>query len=293
MKMKSNTMQVILRTIFLFLMFLPMVMQAANYALIIGVGNYPKDSGWWKIHGDKDLELIEPILLNHGFEKSNIIKLVNEQATRLAIEKSFNKLISKAKVEDVIYIHFSGHGQQITDLNGDEEDGLDEAWIPYDAKLQYSKGEYEGENHIIDDMLNTWLFNLRKKVGEKGKIIVVVDACFSGDGTRSFDDDIIVRGTSYIFNIPGTHEQYTPDKSNKVDWIAIFACESKSASYETQEGHGSLTYAMCNIADKLSVEPCYVIRDSLECKINNQILRYQKPVLTAEPSNRRNDTILP
>ena len=39
------------------------------------------------------------------------------------------------------------------DDNGDEEDGLDEALIPYDAQFWYAPGEYEGQNHLRDDEL--------------------------------------------------------------------------------------------------------------------------------------------
>ena len=61
---------------------------------------------------------------------------------------------------DIIYLHFSCHGQPIEDIDGDEDDGWDEALIPFDAKKKYQKGTYTGENHITDDELNSYLKRL-------------------------------------------------------------------------------------------------------------------------------------
>ena len=82
---------------------------------------------------------------------------------------------------DELYIHFSGHGQQVTDVSGDEPDGLDEALIPYDAAIEYGRNGYKGQNHILDDELGVWLEALRESVGPKGVIVVALDACHSGD----------------------------------------------------------------------------------------------------------------
>ena len=83
------------------------------------------------------------------------------------------QLLHSAKQGDIIYIHFSGHGQRITDCDEDETDGLDEAWIPYDAHRLYLKDVYEGEKHITDDYLNEYLTQLRQAIGGNGKIVVI------------------------------------------------------------------------------------------------------------------------
>ena len=50
----------------------------------------------------------------------------------------------------------------MTDIDGDEEDGLDEAWIPYDGYLQYSNKD-RGENHLVDDEIGLLLTKVYKK----------------------------------------------------------------------------------------------------------------------------------
>ena len=44
-----------------------------------------------------------------------------------------------------------------------------------------------GEKHLIDDEINVLLTDIRKKIGEEGAMLVVVDACHSGDSSRGED----------------------------------------------------------------------------------------------------------
>ena len=254
---------------------------ATKRALVIGIGNYPEASGWAKINGDKDLPIVRDMLLANGFQSKDIVELKNESATADAIRKALDALVAKAAKGDVIYIHFSGHGQQITDLHGDEEDGFDEAWIPIDAQFSYAKGKYEGENHIIDDQLNQWLSQLRSKVGATGKITVVADACHSGGGSRGDEDEseYVVRGTSDAFVISGNTKPFSGEVGT-IDWIFISACKSYQCNYE-YKGTGSLTYALGQQKANLSSTPAQQIQRSIRSTIANIIPFTQTPVLEA------------
>ena len=235
-------------TIFLILISISALAQD-KYALLIGIGKYPDGSGWNTIHGDNDIPIIESFLINNGFSADNIEELSNSSATKVAIMESLEKLRMKATRGDVVYIHFSGHGQQITDLNGDEKDGYDEAWIPYDAKKSFKKGEYEGENHIIDDDLNNYLNGLRSKVGPFGKIVVIADSCHSGSGTRGSSDDDFIRGTSEAFVIPEKASNIIK-KDSPVHWLFVAACKSYQTNHELKSDdgiyYGSLSYIISN-----------------------------------------------
>ena len=254
---------------------------ATKRALVIGIGNYPEASGWAKINGDKDLPIVRDMLLANGFQSKDIVELKNESATADAIRKALDALVGKAAKGDVIYIHFSGHGQQITDLHGDEEDGFDEAWIPIDAQFSYAKGKYKGENHIVDDQLNQWLSQLRSKVGATGKITVVADACHSGGGSRGDEDEseYVVRGTSDAFVIPGNTKPFSGEVGT-IDWIFISACKSYQCNYE-YKGTGSLTYALGQQKANLSSTPAQQIQRSIRSTIANIIPFTQTPVLEA------------
>lgn len=265
--------------IFLFAMFSLLSVQAmTRRALVIGIGEYPATSGWTKINGDKDIPLVEEMLLANDFSKENIVELKNSQATFAGIQKAFEALISKASDGDYIYIHFSGHGQQITDLNGDEKDGLDEAWIPYDAQFAYAKGKYEGQNHLVDDQLNSYLHRIREKVGTSGKIVVVADACHSGEASRSENtSDYIVRGTDDAFVIPSP-VKVTAAESHPIEWTFISACKPYQCNYE-YKGNGSLTFAMYQQKANFSKLTAKQIRLKVSACIEDIVPFTQTPVM--------------
>lgn len=219
---------------------------AEKRALVIGIGTYPDvDYGWHAIHGDNDVPIVVDMLLCNGYKQSNISTLTNNEATYTGIRHALQTLIRQAENGDVIYIHFSGHGQQITDFDGDESDGWDEAWIPYDA-LQEPTETYHGERHLLDDELNKYLLQLRANVGEKGKIIVVSDACHSGTSTRDITDESIIRGSSAKFILTAQPKPYT--EVRPIQWIAISACADKECNRQTTtpdgQPYGSLSYAL-------------------------------------------------
>lgn len=229
-------------------------------AVVIGIGDYPEESGWRKINGDKDIDVVVPMLLDNGFEKENITVLSNAEATKSSIKSVFESLAGIAGPGDALYIHFSGHGQQVIDISGDEPDGYDEALIPYDAVIKYGQNGYKGENHILDDELGVWLEALRKSVGHKGVILVALDACHSGDATRGESDEPDhVRGTSDIFEMSGAQrsgmgssltDNGQAERNQEIEWICLSACKSYQNNYEykSESGYcGRLSWAVSKV----------------------------------------------
>lgn len=224
-------------------------------ALVIGIGQQ-EDKDWGKINGDKDVPFVEEMLGNADFEEGNIKTLVNQQATKATIVNAFKALEAQSRSGDVVYVHFSGHGQQMRDVHNDEKDGLDECWIPYDA-YRFPCEKDRGEKHLTDDEVNHYLNAIRDKIGDVGKMLVVIDACHSGDGTRG-DDDEVVRGVEDIFEaiksfIWGASADkgktdVNPDAQRNVErWITISACESDQVNIEMKSpAVGKLTYAIYN-----------------------------------------------
>lgn len=210
-------------------------------AMVIGLGTQ-LDKSWCKINGDRDVPLVVDMLRANAF--TDISTLVNTQATKAGIVNAFNSLIARSQAGDIIYIHFSGHGQKMTDLNGDEGDGYDEAWIPYDAFLKYCDKD-TGDKHLCDDEIAGFLTRLRAKVGKNGEIAVVVDACHSGSSTREVEEtrDIVVRGADVDFIIPG--KRMKTAKSVNADWQTLSACMHYQLNQE-YNGYGKLTHILAN-----------------------------------------------
>ena len=222
-------------------------------AIVVGIGE-KEDMAWGKINGDKDVPFVEEMLKNAGFKTGNVKKLVNQQATKAAIVDACKLLASQSERGDIVYIHFSGHGQQMKDVHNDEKDGLDECWIPYDAYRNPCEKD-GGEKHLTDDEVNYYLNAIRDKIGDAGKMLVVIDACHSGDATRG-DEDEVVRGVDDIFEAiksfiwgsstdKGKTEVNPNAQVNKERWITISACKSDQVNIEMKNpAVGKLTYAI-------------------------------------------------
>lgn len=210
-------------------------------SVVIGLGEQ-LDKSWGKINGDKDVPLVVSMLKSNGF--SDIATLTNSKATKTGIVNAFNSLINRSQKGDIIYIQFSGHGQMMTDTNGDEKDGFDEAWIPYDAYLKYCAKD-RGEKHLSDDEIARYLTRLRSKIGNEGIIAVVVDACHSGDSTRDLceNDSVVVRGTDVDFVIPGKKTRSSVRTSES--WLTLSACLDFQLNQE-YNGVGKLTHILAN-----------------------------------------------
>lgn len=226
-------------------------------ALLVGISNYPthsqEESSWNSIHGANDVNTIAPILKKQGF---SIKLLTNQQATHSAILKNMSDIERKVKSGDIVYLHFSGHGQAVEDLDGDEPDGWDEAFIPYDAQKKYREGVYTGDRHLLDDELNTHLSFLRSKLGPTGILYVVMDACHAGTTYRGNmeEDSTFIRGTDVGFSQSG--KTYAPriDKRSNIRLTSlpntapiymIEACRAYEVNTEIKENelyYGPLSY---------------------------------------------------
>lgn len=166
---------------------------APRLALLVGIGNYAVGGKrpWPKLYTHKEIIDLATVLVRHyRFKSEDIQILEDERATAAAIRTAFHShLIGRARPGSIVFFHFSGHGQQIADQDGeqgDEQDGLDESLVPYDAQEQDAKSG--AVSNLRDDELAQWIDSLDLRMGSHGKrqgdIVVSLDACFSGGTTR-------------------------------------------------------------------------------------------------------------
>jgi hypothetical protein len=271
------------------LTFLTSMFAGEKRALIVAISNYPVHSGWHEIHADKDADLLDSTLTRLGFPKKNIVILKDSIATKKRIVNEMKTMRLKARKGDTVVIHFSCHGQLMEDFNGDEPDGLDEALIPYDAQLWYSAGKYEGENHLCDDEIDSLLLPLRERLGEKGSLLLSLDACHSQSGNRGYDDDeAVVRGTAAVFartsGYRGKLESEAPNpplvqKHGLAPITVLSACKSNENNYEYENTYGLLTYSLCRVWNQYPSLPAYAVwSEEVKKKMKEIGRRPQTPV---------------
>lgn len=141
-------------------------------ALLIGINKYEELP--WLSGSRNDVAVMRELLVRrYGFSESNIHTLLDEQATRSAILDAMEDLVASASPHDVIFVHYSGHGSQVDDLDDDEPDGLDETICPHDART-------ENVADITDDELGRIFGRLNV-----ASAVVVLDSCHSGTALRS------------------------------------------------------------------------------------------------------------
>jgi len=231
-------------------------------AFMVGVSNYDTaltGYQWNNINGVEDINLLAPVLKKQDFYLTTIL---DDQATYQNITSQLTTFTNKTKKGDIVYLHFSTHGQPVEDIDGDENDGWDEAIVPIDAYKLYKKGLYEGKKHLLDDQLNTYIKKLRAKIGPTGFLYVVIDACHAGTSSRANDET--VRGTKVGFTYNNKVFKPSPQKkshckietSSKMSNVMYLeACRSEQVNMEIKvkdKRYGPLSY---NIAQALQTKP--------------------------------------
>ena len=142
-------------------------------ALLVGINDYPGTQN--DLNGCiNDITNLYDVLVKYfGFASTDIVMLSDKRATKQAILDGLKGLITKSTAGDSIVFHYSGHGSQVRDTEGDElADGLDEIICPWDF-------DWNG-TYIKDDDFAALFGGLASGVS----LEVILDSCHSGTGTR-------------------------------------------------------------------------------------------------------------
>ncbi len=155
---------------------------AATYALLIGVNDYedPEIDDLSGAVNDVN-NLYEVLVRELAIPKDNIAVLKDCRATRARVVAELKKL-SKAKPQDTVIIHFSGHGSKLPDDDGDESERAGESRLDaHDEVLcLYDTRKKSGKNALRDDELAGFLSAI-----EAAEVAVILDCCFAGGQAKS------------------------------------------------------------------------------------------------------------
>jgi hypothetical protein len=119
---------------------------------------------------EADAAAITQLGASRGFEMTT---LLTQAATRAAVTSALDRGARELVAGDMFLLSYSGHGGQVPDLNGDEDDYLDETWCLHDGQ-------------VIDDELHLWLSKFAAGV----RVLVLSDSCHSGTVTRKDHDGL-------------------------------------------------------------------------------------------------------
>jgi len=183
-------------------------------ALLIAI-NY--ENTQYQLNGcTNDIMLIKSILDKRGFLSSIITEKSPIKPTKDNIIKELSSFLSKAKDDDTLYIHYSGHGSNVIDTSGDEHDRKDETIVTTDLL------------NITDDELHTII---KENLKSKSKLFAVFDSCHSGS---ILDLDYILKDNKLSSSSSSSSSSSFPP-----DVVLISGCRDEQYSQEVTTSNGS------------------------------------------------------
>jgi len=217
---------------------------------------------------------------HHNYREEDIVLLVDDsrnprqQPTRKNIVEAMRWLVRDAQPNDSLFFHYSGHGGQVKDRDGDEIDGWDEVIYPLD---------YQKAGSIVDDLMHALMV---KPLPTGCRLTALFDSCHSGS----------ILDLPYLYHTNGrtkgsqVKRGHIKEKSTPADVISWSGCKDSQKSADTFEGGaaaGAMSYAFMT---SLTLDPHQTyqellrsVRDILKSKYS------QKPQLS---SSHRIDTNL-
>ncbi|PQK10661.1 hypothetical protein BB8028_0002g09800 [Beauveria bassiana] len=142
-------------------------------ALLIGI-NYFGQRG--QLRGCiNDVRNMTSYLAEHfGYRREDMVILTDDQQnpmsqpTKQNILRAMHWLVKDARPNDSLFFHYSGHGGQTKDLDGDEPDGYDEVIYPVD---------FRQHGHITDDEMHRIMVS---PLCGGVRLTAIFDSCHSG-----------------------------------------------------------------------------------------------------------------
>lgn len=218
-----------------------------HYLAGIHPNNIESQQEFLRLFGcENDATFMRDIAAQSKFETH---MLLGEMATRNNFLEKLNDAAARLNSYDTFLVTYAGHGTQVRDLDGDEEDDrADEVLCLYDGLL------------FDDEIKAAWA-----KFKPNVQIVFLVDACHSGsmsfsDGSvpppvefvrsRNFDgagmDNNIVDNQMEFYEPILNTISTTSLKDISASILQIAACQDYETSQESDE-HGILTHAIKTI----------------------------------------------
>lgn len=217
-----------------------------SHALLIGINHYRVEDGAFRdLQGClNDVELMKTTLVTTGACAPDRFEVLTDaEATFTNVTAALSRWLTRAARGERLFLYYSGHGTQVPDTDGDEDE-MDEAFVLHD----FSK-----TNALVDDILRAFF----ARVPDEAQATVVLDCCHSGGLARA--KDVQPRGGD-----PIPRSAYTPAELKMLGEIQkpfeiearperlvmLAAAQQDELAWEKKLGgqrHGCFTYALCDV----------------------------------------------
>ncbi|KZV68831.1 hypothetical protein PENSPDRAFT_633810 [Peniophora sp. CONT] len=200
-------------------------------ALCIGINYYTGRRGEPELRGCvSDAKNMHDLLIErYQYWAKDMLLLTDEPGqhpmlipTRSNIIRAMEWLVRGAQPGDSLVFQYAGHGSQVKDTDGDEDDELDETICPVDY-------EEEGVGPIIDDDLHNILV---KPLPPGCRLTAIYDSCHSGsalDLPHLYSNDDERDGV-----LRSVNERSIISKASPADVICWSACKDNEKAADTK-----------------------------------------------------------
>uniref|UniRef100_A0A6C0C9Q5 Peptidase C14 caspase domain-containing protein n=1 Tax=viral metagenome TaxID=1070528 RepID=A0A6C0C9Q5_9ZZZZ len=213
---------------------------ATKHALLIGINYYKNPAN--QLNGCiNDVTEMAILLAGLNYKRENIVIMTDDKTgtsepTKANILAQIKALVGRVKSGDTVFVHYSGHGSQVRDRNGDElknlyTPGMDDCICPSDF------GNYSGSNgFILDDVLKE---NLVNQIPVGAKLRAFFDCCHSGS----------ILDLEFIWKLNGIYTKDGAPEKKSDDIIMISGCRDDQTSADAwndakRQAGGALTMAL-------------------------------------------------
>lgn len=201
------------------------VLEKSNlYFLSLAVGDY-EDKNYNLKYPVNDVESVKEKFVKNSkntFENIFTYKLQDNEVSRDNIDKIFNEISRKLKINDTFVLYIAGHG---TTKDGKYQ------FIPYKIDEKIS----------IDNIKQ----NLAKIANYTNKSLVMLDTCYSGAVIENISDNATTNRLSH--------------DNNSINYIV--ASSSNQVALEGYNNHGVFTYSVLDAFDKNQTLKVNVLSD--------------------------------
>ncbi|KAI1349231.1 caspase domain-containing protein [Xylaria sp. FL0043] len=142
-------------------------------ALLIGI-NYFGQRGQLRGCINDVRNMSSYLVEQYGYKREDMVILTDDQQnpmsqpTKQNLLRAMHWLVKDARPNDSLFFHYSGHGGQTKDLDGDEPDGYDEVIYPVD---------FRQVGHITDDEMHRIMV---RPLQAGVRLTAIFDSCHSG-----------------------------------------------------------------------------------------------------------------
>ena len=192
------------------------------YGIFAGISDYGGRASDLAYTAEDAVRVRDAMLRGGGMRAEDGILLTDAQATTEGIRNAIRWVANRAGPDDTFVFFYSGHGGRVprSGPQASDPDGLDETIELYDAGIND-----DDFSQLLDEI-------------NAGKIIIVLDACFSG----GFSKDVIsVPGRMGLFSSEEDVTSSVAAKFRAGGFLAVFVADAIGDGLADADGDGAIS----------------------------------------------------